>query len=336
MLNESSPYRGLLRRQHGVISRVQCVSLGVAAETVDNQLRSGRWQQVQRGVYATFTGSLTREQHLWAALLRAGPGATFSHETAAELHGIADRPGSRIHITVPANRQPSRYARIPNVIIHRSHSLERTRQPAGLPPRTRVEDTVLDLIESTASFADAYTWICRAIGRRRTTADRIRAALDQRAKFPRRHEVELALADAASGALSWLELMYVRGVERPHGLPAASRQARVRQQTGSTYLDNLYEDYNLCVEIDGTAAHPADEQWRDKRRDRRNLVYGKIDTLRFGYLDLRDQQALCEAAAEIAIALADRAPDPGPVTPIGRPCAHTGCPVRPVSRSGAA
>ena len=46
-----------------------------------------------------------------------------------------------------------------------------------LPPCTRVEDTVLDLIQIAPTFDDAYEWICRAIGRRRTTADRIRQAM---------------------------------------------------------------------------------------------------------------------------------------------------------------
>ena len=34
-----------------------------------------------------------------------------------------------------------------------------------LPPCTRVEDTVLDLIQIAPTFDDAYAWICRAIGR---------------------------------------------------------------------------------------------------------------------------------------------------------------------------
>ncbi len=45
------------------------------------------------------------------------------------------------------------------------------------------------------------------------------------------------------------------GVERPHALPAAQRQARISHRTGSWYLDNLYE-YGLCVELDGTAPIP--------------------------------------------------------------------------------
>src|SRR5260370_26189135 len=97
----------------------------------------------------------------------------------------------------------------------------------------------------------------RAVGRRRTTTDRIRLAMDARKKMRWRQEIALALGDAADGALSVLEYRYVHRVERPHGLPVARRQARIRQRSGSKYLDNLYEEYGLCVELDRTAANPA-------------------------------------------------------------------------------
>ncbi len=47
----------------------------------------------------------------------------------------------------------------------------------------------------------------------------------------------------------------------------------------------------MCVELDGTIAHPSDEQWRDKRRDNANLFRGLV-TFRFGFSDLGDHR--CE------------------------------------------
>jgi hypothetical protein len=264
-----------------------------------NQVRHGRWQRLQRGVYATFSGDPARETMLWGALLRAGPDAVLSHQTAAERHGLIDEPSPLITITVPAFRHPAQ-VKIPGVVIHRSNAILRTRHPAMLPPCTRVEDTVLDLIQVARSFDDAYAWICRAIGRRRTTADRIQQAMDARKRMRWRGELEAALGEAGGGALSLLEYRYVHRVERPHRLPAAGRQVRIRQGKGHRYLDNLYEEYGLCVELDGTAAHPADEQWRDKRRDNANAVSG-IVTLRFGFLDLGDRR--CETAAAVATLL---------------------------------
>ena len=284
-----------------------------------NRVRDGRWQRLQRGVYATFSGEPLRETVLWAALLRAGPGAVLSHQTAAERDGLIDEPSPVIVITVPASRSPARTP-IPGVVIHRSDAIVRTRHPAMLPPCTRVEDTVLDLIQVAPTFDDAYAWICRAIGRRRTTTDRIQLAMTARKRMRWRQEIALALGDAADGALSVLEYRYVHRVERPHRLPAARRQARVRHSTGNRYLDNIYDEYGACVELDGTAAHPADEQWRDKRRDNVNTISGLV-TLRLGLLDLGDRR--CETAMGVATLLRRHGWTGSP-----HPCPRPACAVR--------
>jgi hypothetical protein len=311
-----SPFRELLAAQGSAIARHQAASSGIDPQAIRKRVRNGRWQPLQRGVYAAFSGEPLRETVLWAAVLRAGPDAVLSHLTAAERHGLIDEPSSLISITVPAARHPGRWVKILGVVIHRSDAILRTRHPAMLPPCTRVEDTVLDLIQIAATFDDAYMWICRAIGRRRTTAERIRLAMDARKKMRWRREIAVALGDAEGGALSVLEYRYVHRVERPHGLPVARRQARVRQDTGNRYLDNLYEEYGVCVELDGTAAHPADEQWRDKRRDNANTVSG-IVTLRFGLLDVGDRR--CKTARAVATLLRARGWTGSP-----RPCAR-GC-----------
>lgn len=293
----------------------------MCVKSVRHQVRSGRWQAMYRGVYAGFTGTPTRRAELWGAVLRLGPDAVLSHQTAAELHGLLDGPSPVIHVTVPDDSNPQRYGKLPGIVVHRSRLLRRARHPVLTPPRTRVEETVLDLIEYARGFDEAYDWICRAIGRRRTTAVRIQAALAARPRIRWRQDIELALGYAKGGALSVLEFRYVRGVERTHGLPAATRQARVRHTTGNRYLDNLYEEYHACVEIDGAAAHPEDEQWRDKDRDRWNAVHEGIETIRIGVPALLNRERQCQTAADVATWLSNR----GPKT--GHPCAK-GCPVR--------
>jgi hypothetical protein len=319
MRMSAEPFSQCLEAQAAAIARRQGQDVGVDPETMRTRVRSGRWQRLQRGVYAAFSGDPSRETVLWAALLRAGPGAVLSHQTAAERHGLIDEPSAIITITVPVSRSPAR-TKIPGVAIHRSDAILRSRHPVMLPPCTRVEDTVLDLIQIAPAFDDAYAWICRAVGRRRTTVDRIRQAMEARKKMRWRRELLVALGDVGEGALSLLEYRYVRRVERPHGLPAARRQTRIRQRTGNKYLDNLYEDYGVCSELDGTAAHPADEQWRDKRRDNAHAVQG-IVTLRFGLLDLGDRS--CQTAADVAAVLRWRGWKGDT-----RPCSRRSCALR--------
>ncbi len=310
----------LLERQDGVIAVSQAAAAGVPAKFVRDQVRAERWRVMHRGIYAAFNGKPSRRAELWGALLRAGPEAVLSHQSAAELWGLLDSGGPVIHVTVPHDSNPERHGHIPCVVIHRSRAVRRARHPALTPPRTRIEETVLDLIDGARGFDEAYDWICRAIGRRRTTASRIRVALDARPRARWRQDIMLALGYADGGALSVLEYRYARGVERAHGLPAATRQAQVRQATGNRYLDNLYVSYRACVEIDGAAAHPEDEQWRDKGRDRWNAVHEKIETIRIGVPDLLNQERQCRTAADVAKWLSGRGPR------VGRPC-RPGCPV---------
>ena len=98
------------------------------------------------GIFATFTGRPPRLSQLWAAVLKAGQGATLSHETAAAMAGLIDPADAAgpIHITVPVRRQPRPYA---GVVIHQSSRVDAARHPTRLPPQTRIEETVIDLTQ---------------------------------------------------------------------------------------------------------------------------------------------------------------------------------------------
>jgi hypothetical protein len=321
---QSFRWRSLLQAQSSVISRQQARDAGWSEDAVGRRLRSGSWQRLQRGTYAIFSGDSSREATLWAAVLRAGPGAVLSHETAAEIHNLIDKPSSKIHVSVPAQRNPSRLRPIRGVVIHRSRCLVAQWQPPWQLPRTSVEETVLDLIGTARTFDDAYGWISAAVGRRLTTPDLIGKALAARSRMRWRNWVTAALRDAADGVHSPLERNYVHGVERAHGLPAARRQARRRHGSGTRYLDNLYEDYGLSVELDGSAAHPDEGRWSDTHRDNANLVRG-VRTLRYGWPDVTEHR--CRAAAEIAAVLRRRG-----WTGALRPCGPDCTAVKPTRR----
>src|ERR1700759_1013362 len=157
----------LSARQGGVIERQQALRAGLRLDVIDGLVRTGRWQRMQRGVYATFSGEPSRDAWLWAVVLRAGPGAALSHRTAAGLYGLIPDPGDPIHVIVPRDRQPRR---IPDVIVHRIDRGVITRHRVLLPPRTRIEDTVLDLAADAVTADEAFGWVFRAAGQRLTTA----------------------------------------------------------------------------------------------------------------------------------------------------------------------
>jgi Transcriptional regulator, AbiEi antitoxin len=306
--------RDLLDRQASVISRSQAIAAGAAPLTVRSLLRTGRWQPVHRGVYLAHPGEPGRSSLLWAALLRVGPDAVLSHLTAAELDRLvppspvaraddlarADDPAhpaarAPIHVSVPRDQH---VGPITGVVLHRRADLGRYRHPAALPPRTRIEDTTLDLALGARTLDEAMAWLARACGSRLTTPARLGAALAARPRVRWRRELAGALADVAAGAHSALELRYLRDVERPHGLPRGERQVRTVRDGRSCYRDVLYREFRVAVETDGTVAHPPEVRWQDQERDNAAAVVEDIITLRYGWAAIT--QRPCSVATEVA------------------------------------
>ena len=322
--------RDLADLQHGMISRRQALEAGIGPMTVKSLLHTGRWVPVHRGVYLTHTGQPDREATFWAALLRAGRDAVLSHFTAAEVVGLIPPPGSRlgrpdggppdgraarmIHLSVPRDQHVRPIA---GVILHRRTAITQLRQPVALPPRTRVEETTLDLALGSATLDDAFGWLARACGNRLTTPVRLETALAARPRVHWRSQLTGALADIAGGAHSLLELKYLRGVERPHGLPAGTRQQKSAHGRRTQYRDVVYEQFGVCVETDGSMAHPLDARRLDRERDNAAAVGGLI-TLRYGWPEVT--QRPCAVAAEVAAVLQANGWAGGPV-PCGPGCA---------------
>lgn len=304
----------ILYRQRGVLSRAQALSAGVGPRTVSSRLLAGHWQRLYRGVYATFTGEPGREAELWAALRRVGPAAVLSHHTAAELVRLTSQQSSVIHVTVPRQQH---LRPIRGVVVHRSSRVEEARQFGSLPPRTRIEETALDLAQCSRTLDDALAWLARACGAQLTTATLLRAAMDSRARMRWRAELALALDDIGDGAHSILELRYIRRVERPHRLPRAKRQVRAVSGGRTRYRDALYADYGVVVETDGRAAHPLEQRWQDHHRDNAAAADGLV-TLRYSWTDVT--QRPCLVATEVAAALRRRG-WPGTLHRCGQNCA---------------
>ena len=305
--------RQLIDLQRGVLARWQAQEIGLDWTTIKWQLDSGRWMPLQRGVYATFTGKPSWEAVCWAAVLRAGPEAVLSHQTAAELDGLTSARSPVIHVSVPLSK---RAISISGVRLHRSVRLAEARHPSRTPPRTRIEETVLDLTQTVKTIDGAFGWLCQACGSRLTTPELLLTALTKRPKVRWRGILLSALDDISDGAHSVLEVRYVRDVERPHGLPRARRQVRVTRSSGHIYLDNLVKRYRICIELDGKAAHPVAERWRDIARDNASAADGMI-TLRYGWSDVT--QRPCQTAAQIAAVLGRRGWT-GHATPCGPSC----------------
>ncbi len=312
----SRALRNLASIQSGILSRPQALRAGMTTDMIKSRVSSGRWRPLYRGVYATFTGPPGRRAQMWAAFLSAGPGAVLSHETAAELHQLTDKVTDPIHVTVPHWRH---VAFAQGVCLHRSVRAVEAAERNAYPPRTTVEETVLDLTQTAGTFDDVCGWVTRAFARELTDETRLCAAAKARTKLRWRADLYELIAAAAGGDHSVLEFRYDRDVERAHGLPEPIRQAPfARPDGGRGRRDRVYPDYEVVVELDGRLAHPIESQWKDKARDNAAAADGQ-QSLRYGWAHVRWQP--CATAAEVARVLQRRG---WPGRP--RPCSP-GCPV---------
>ena len=249
----------LLLSQDGVITRAQLEQHGLRPHELTRMLRRRELVRVHRGVFINHTGPPSRQQLAWAAVLHAGRSALFL--------GSADDPPveGTIHVAIDQDR---RVRPVDGVQIHRVDRLEGKVDWLRSPPRMRYEDNVLALVHRAASDIDVIALLTGAVGSRRTTGKRLRAAFDRRTRTTRNELVAAVIADLASGTCSVLEHAYLTKVERAHGLPEGSRQVRRRGAKGTEYRDVEYEEYGLDVELDGRAGHAGWEaQARDADRD---------------------------------------------------------------------
>lgn len=291
----------LASEQGGIITRQQGLLCGLTSKAITYQLATGTWQSVyppsragkRSGVYATFSGSLDRFAYMCAAVLVCGMGATISHDSAAELHGLFDpkEAGAPIHVTAPSGRTITPPT---GVILHYSSRLGDSRHPVTLPPRTRIEYTVVDLTQKALSLDAASAIVAQAVQKRLTTHDRIIECINQHKKLRSRHELLEICGDVAAGTHSLLEVRYARRVEKAHRLPRAARQVRCKADGRGYIVDNRYTRYRVRVELDGQRGHTGDGVFRDMWRDNAAALAGD-QQLRFGWddVDLR----CCESAA---------------------------------------
>jgi Transcriptional regulator, AbiEi antitoxin len=300
-MDSSIPHslREVLAEQGRVVSRQQLLRAGVCRTTIDAKVKRGLWQRLHPGVYAAFTGTLSWEARLWAAVLYAGPGALLSHETAAELLGLIDTRSLIIHVTVPARRRVSPRA---GMVIRRStFDYPRWRPQRGVPPHTFYAETVIDLVAAAGNLDDVVGWVSRGIARNRVTAGELKAAAMAHRRFRWGAQIEEVIDRVAGGSHFPLEFRYDRDVERAHGLPEAIRQAKFVKSDGARgFRDRFYEQYGLIVELDGREFHPQEQRGQDQMRDNEAAATTGA-TLRYGWSDVN--RTPCDTAAQVYRAL---------------------------------
>ena len=282
-------------RQEDVLSRSQLVGFGVPDSQIARLVRQEVLQRIDRSVYLIGVREPTWDQLAWAAVLLAGPGGRLIGRSAGAAEGLCT-PTLPIRLGVPLSSgvQPRDW-----LIVLRESPGVRSPARIGAPPRTPVEDTVLDMCAEATTEGEVVDVLTKA-SQRLTTHRRLQAALGRRQRIPHRRLITSVLAEVADGVRSPLEHRWIRDVERPHALPVPRRQFRL---PSGQLADGAYEEFKVLLELDGRQFHDGARRFRDWRRDNLTSEDGWL-TLRYGWHDTVAES--CAAAENLGRVLRRR------------------------------
>jgi hypothetical protein len=236
------------------------------------RVKSGLWQQLARAILVTHNGPLTERQLLRVALLRAGPDAAIGGIVAAKLEGLKWRSDSaeRVDLLVPHKYKARPMPEFLDVAVHYSYALTPAEvHPLHQPRRTRIERSLLDAASWAPNDRLAMAILAAGAQQRLVLVSRLREVLRQNDHRYRHRIISEALDDIEGGAHALSELDFTRKVIRAFGLPEPERQsARSDSKGRRRYLDVVWDQYKVAVEVDGSQ-HIEDplQRWDDMERD---------------------------------------------------------------------
>jgi hypothetical protein len=210
-------------------------------------------------VVVMHNGPLTDEQKAWVAVLACGEGAVLAGTSALAASGVRITPPSVPYVLIPFRRH------VPDVedtVVRRTRVLgaadvDRYRQP----PRLRVPRASVDAASLMPTPDDVRAVLCAPVQQRRATCSELRQAVQRLGPIAGRALMLRTLDELELGATGIHEQRFTRLVRR-NGLPEPTRQVLRKRRNGRSFLDVVWAEFGLHVEIDGLT-HLAVTQWVD-------------------------------------------------------------------------
>lgn len=276
------------RGQRGLLARAHVLEAGCSDRMISARLHSGRWTRMHRGVYHVNGAPVDERVKLLAATF-SRVDAVASHESAAELHGLAHVARGRVIITAANGaRTPS-----PSVTLHQTRRLSNAHRTVidGVPCTGKVR-TIVDLAE-VLSEPVLRLVIEDACVADRSLFERLVSSVEVLACGRRgRHRLGRVLADLGDGTAlpeSELERAFLSLVK---GAGMAVPRAQVTLPwlpVAGGRVDFAYPDERLVVELDGRRWHGRDSRREaDLRRDHSAALAG-WRVLRFSWHQVRHE-----------------------------------------------
>lgn len=285
------------REHRGVVTRAELEAAGVSSGTIASRAATGEWQRPFPGVFLLSPERPSNEQRLLCVQKWTAGRAVFSHRTAAYLHGLRSDLPAVLEVSASSSAGLRSTQRC---------TVRRTREVVtrvGDPPRTSLEQTVIDLVDDAPSESEVLDLLTRGVQQRLSVPGLLNQLVQRRRIRHRSFTVGL-VGIVDEGVESPLELKYRHRVEQAHGLPRSVRQKWERIRGRWIRSDCWYPGFGVRVELDGELAHPGKASIDDLLRD--NDVRIALDeiTLRYRWPHIWDTP--CLAAGQVVAALYQR------------------------------
>jgi len=287
--------------QNSLFTAKQARDAGYSRKQVLHRVRNGQWTVVLGSVYADRSAPLTAVSLARAAALAAGAGANVSHVTSGVLWDLRVPDDPEAHVIV----DPQRRLRIPGLRSHRVELAETEMAVVDGIPCTTLLRTMLDCLLWLPEEA-GRTMAVDALRRGLVTVEDLRTTLRRSGQ---RHGLSRAwsvVADISAGAHSEAEVRVHRLLRRG-GIVGWTANAPVHDADGLIgYIDLLFDEAMVTVEIDGRAYHSDDVAFQRDRTRQNRLIRAGYHVLRFTWDDVvaRPEQFV----QLLRDALAERAP----------------------------
>lgn len=238
----------LADRQAGIVSRRQVYAAGVTRWEVRAELVAGRWQRTGRQTLSLVTGPLTQPATHWVAVLEGGPRAFLDGASSLVAGGLRKFDTDVVRVSVPRGARIRHVAGV-DVRQTRRWRADDLADGSGVP-RARNEVAAIRGALWARSDAQAALLLTMSVQQGLTTAERLGHEALRIRRDRRRLLVHAVVLDLLRGVRSLGEREFARECRR-RGLPEPTRQVLRRAAKGTYYLDVVWEEWGLVVEIDG-------------------------------------------------------------------------------------
>ena len=229
------------------MSRRQVYALGLTRDELTAHLRGGRWRRIHSQSLAVHTGPLGNAGLLWAAVFEAGDRACLDGSSSLIAAGLEHFTEKTVRVSVPRGVL---VRRAPGIQIRQTRRLKTSDLVSVGIPRTKNHVAAIRAAIWARSDKQAALLLTMSVQQRLTTPELLVKELLRIKRDRRRTLIAAVITDLLEGVQSLGEHEFAQ-LCRERGLPEPTRQAVRKGKDGRCYLDVIWEEWGVVVEIDG-------------------------------------------------------------------------------------